>query len=291
MKANLAKKDKILLLLGAGLMILAWVAPVGIKAIKSRKKSPEKTEAQAKIDKDSPVWTVQEYLQDLLQAPQEEVEEILGISNSLVMDYAIDRVSYNEQVAKVETKIYVFNSFLEGVFYLEQVEEMGEGGQPEGGTPEKTQEWQITNIEFGNTLNYKHADVLLQHDFEWQITPQQIEGEFLAAWKAYSTKDELEIMFLVEGSSGMYSKRLMDCSLEQVSNCGVEEWGDREVKAAVLTQQMLKILLFESGKEDASENEGGTLEKSVNVLVLIPNVPEYQNKKQAVDELLTGLQL
>nr|MBP8961245.1 hypothetical protein [Patescibacteria group bacterium] len=235
MGKKLTRKEKITLILVALVIFNAWLIPVFIS--KGRfwyenykiSKNPKEHNIDTKIKpKSDLVKAVEQYLEELRQAPHQEQENILGIKNPIISRYEVVSTVGNEKKAQVKVRIYIVNSYLEKEIFLSR----------------NNDSWKVLEIKGPNDLVYERNGIILIHPPDWEVYSTTNNEDALAEWSFKTAGGETKAIFFIEEKGGNFSEAFMGCSLDVVTNCDEKELGERVLETA-LFQKLIGVYVLE----------------------------------------------
>jgi len=269
MGKKLTRKEKITLILVALVIFNAWLIPVFIS--KGRfwyenykiSKNPKEHNIDTRIKpKSDLVKAVEQYLEELRQAPHQEQENILGIKNPIISRYEVVSTVGNEKKAQVKVRIYIVNSYLEKEIFLSRNNDSRDGVE--------LKPWTVDRMEGLNILNYERNGLEIRHDENWTAYSTTNNKDSLAEWTLKS--ENAEIVFFLEDKGGNYSNLFFSCVSDMVSNCGQKVLGERTYKTATF-QKIIDVYILEG--------------KTNNLIIL--NLSTESNKE--VEKILENMEI
>ncbi len=255
MSTNLSKKDKKILFLAAFAILLAWLLPLFIsngmtwyENYSQRGEEKVKEVETANKPKSPLTKAVEQHLEGLQQLSMGEQAEILGIPNPVISKYEIVNSTGNAEKSQVVVRIFIVNSYLEKTVFLTRNNDL----------------WEVEKIEGPADLNYAKNGLLIKHNSDWEAYTSQNNAESIAEWTLKNTTNGTKAVFFIEEKGGNYSNAFINCSLEQVSNCGEKVLGDKKFKTAIF-QGVIRTYVLEGVTSnlvvlDVSEGDGMELE-------------------------------
>jgi hypothetical protein len=256
------------------LIAIAWFVPSIVRSLNPRPQQLTKS----KPLNDSPSKAVSNYINELARKSDEEIARELN-KETPENPYAITKVevnetTYNAEKAKVEAKVYNYNSYWDTTFLLDRVEE----STPSEDNPKVT--WKISDKEVGEELKFSNAGLTLIHGTNWQAVPRDMGGEFIAQWSLQPTDEtkNIDLMFAVEESTGQFAKQLVNCSAEEITNCSEENLGELTAQTATYSNGVVKLYLLET--------------ETRNYLIIRPVVEEeYPEEDQQMNDIINSITL
>lgn len=242
---NLNSKKKIVLLIAAVIIAIAWLIPSFTN--KTWYNNWTNKNKSVNNQKSPSLEAAEKYLEEMAQMPSEKIGETLGIENSVIINgYEIVNFTGNNENARVDVRIYIVNSYTEKTLYLSRNNDV----------------WVVEKIEGASDLYYEKNGFLIKHNSNWEAYSSNNNPESSAEWTLNNTGEDNQIIFFIEEKGGNYSTAFTNCSIESISECKEEILGENkyysstymgQIKAYVLEGTEDNLIILAMGKNAPEE--------------------------------------